>query len=146
VAAHFCVWHKQPHHVNVAEHRKREKLAPKDAIFGSSYAASTASRAADAREGGDASLELPGSSVSISEDASIAAGAGGGSGRVSKSRWSRKRGAPVPDGEGRRVSGRGGFWDDSSLEEVASSSAKGKGDGDGGPEDLESAAQFVPPT
>jgi hypothetical protein len=127
-AAHFCVWHKQPHHVNIAERRKREKLASKDAFFRT-------------REGGDVSLDLPGSSVSISEDASVATG-GGGRGKL---RWSRKRVASAVDGEGRRMSGRGIFWDDSSLEEVPSSSLRGKGDG--GRDDVvrESATQFVPP-
>jgi len=103
-AAHFCVWHKQPHHVNIAERRKREKLASKDAFFRT-------------REG--------------------------------KSRWSRKRGASAVEGEGRRMSGRGIFWDDSSLEEVPSSSLRSKGDG--GRDDIsppvvrESAPLFVPP-
>ena len=126
-AAHFCVWHKQPHHVNIAERRKREKLASKDSFFRT-------------REG-DGSLDLPGSRVSISEDASVATG-GGGRGKL---RWSRKRVASAVDGEGRRMSGRGIFWDDSSLEEVPSSSLRGKGDG--GRDDVvrESATQFVPP-
>ena len=125
--AHFCVWHKQPHHVDLAGRRKREaregrylKLAHQDLFLmpppDSQENPPGASSAATAKMSDLASVDLPGSSLSTCDDAGVTSGAGGERGGwVGRGAWrqraSARRSLAVADAGPKQL------WDDSSFDE-----------------------------